>query len=206
MSKIKICGLSRIQDIEAVNSTLPDFIGFVFAPGRRRIDIKTAAMLKEKLDPEIKAVGVFVNEDINVVAKFYLSSIIDLVQLHGDETSDYIKKLKDKCGCCVIKANSVGITLPGDLLPVISAGADYILFDALSEQRGGGGRTFDWNILKGYSELPYFLAGGLSLDNVSGAINLLSPFCVDVSSGVETDGKKDADKIEKFIYTVRSIK
>jgi phosphoribosylanthranilate isomerase len=208
MSKIKICGLSRIQDIEAVNCVLPEFIGFVFAFSRRKIDIKTAAALKEKLNPQIKAVGVFVNEDINIVSKIYRQGIIDLVQLHGDETNDYIKKLKDNCGCQVIKAAGIGkvqtdSTQPDSSLPPIPASADYILFDTLSDQRGGAGKPFDWNVLKGYRELPYFLAGGLSLNNVSGAIDLLSPFCVDVSSGVETDGKKDVVKIENFIYIVR---
>ncbi|MDR0490802.1 MAG: phosphoribosylanthranilate isomerase [Oscillospiraceae bacterium] len=195
MSKVKICGLSREADIAAVNRVLPDFIGFVFAQSRRRVDVKTAAMLKEKLDPRIGAVGVFVNENIGVIGEMYKSGIIDLAQLHGDEDGGYISRLKELCGCPVIKA--VGL---GDTLPSLPSEPDYLLFDTISKQRGGLGKTFDWNCLKGYSGLPYFLAGGLSIENVADSINILDPFCVDVSSGVETNGAKDPEKIEKFVY------
>jgi len=199
MSKVKICGLSRVEDIVAVNGVLPDYIGFVFAPSRRRVDMNTAAILKEALNPQIEAVGVFVNEDIGVVGGAYQSGIIDVVQLHGDEDDAYIRRLKDRCGCPVIKA--VGV---GDVMPSLPLEADYLLFDTLSaEQRGGLGRAFDWNILHNYCGLPYFLAGGLTTNNVVDSIRLLRPFCVDVSSGVETDGIKDAEKIGVFIDLLR---
>ena len=197
-SKVKICGLSRLEDIGAVNLVLPDFIGFVFAPSRRRVDIKKAAALKEKLDSRIGAVGVFVNEDIKNIAAIFEAGIIDMVQLHGDEDDGYIKRLKDACGCRIIKAAGVGETLPA--LPVE---ADYLLFDTLSPHRGGAGKTFGWGVLKEYRGLPYFLAGGLSAENVEGAARRLTPFCFDVSSGVETDGVKDAGKIEEFVNRVR---
>ncbi|MCL1794447.1 MAG: phosphoribosylanthranilate isomerase [Oscillospiraceae bacterium] len=200
MSKVKICGLSREEDVEAVNRVLPDFIGFVFAPSRRRVDIRTAVLLREKLDMRIGTVGVFVNEDIDAVTEIYQNGIIDLAQLHGDEDDEYIKRLKANCGCSVIKV--VGI---GDVLPSLPVGPDYLLFDALSEQRGGMGRSFDWNVLEEYCGLPFFLSGGLSAANVAASIHMLNPFCVDVSSGVETDGIKDADKIKKFVDTVRGI-
>jgi len=202
--KIKICGLSRIQDIEAVNRALPDFIGFVFAPSRRRVDVALAAMLKEKLDPQIEAVGVFVNEKIEVITEIYKKGIIDLVQLHGDEDGEYIRLLKDICPCRVIKAVCIGNEMPS--LPQKS---DYLLFDTLSESRGGTGKNFDWRILKEYcpaslyNGLTFFLAGGLSIENAADAIQMLKPFCVDVSSGVETDGLKDAEKIEKIVSLVR---
>ena len=198
MSKIKICGLRRIEDIEAVNHALPDYIGFVFAQSRRRVDIKTAVMLKEKLDIGIKAVGVFVNEDISAISEIVQSGIIDLIQLHGDEDDLYIERLKEICDCPVIKAVGVGSTLP--LLP---KAADYLLFDTISTQRGGVGKAFDWNILNEYHNMPYFLAGGLSTENVSEALSQLLPFCVDVSSGVETDGFKDPEKINEFVQLVR---
>ena len=201
MSRIKICGLSRIEDITAVNLILPDYIGFVFAQSRRRVDIETAAMLKEKLNPQINAVGVFVNENISTISEIVNSGIIDLIQLHGDEDALYIKQLKDICGCSVIKSVSVG-----DTLPALPDKADYILFDTISEQRGGGGRAFNWQILRECPTVPYFLAGGLSPENVTDAIHLLSPFCVDVSSGVETDGLKDSEKINKFVKMVRRIR
>jgi len=210
--KIKICGLSRIQDIETVNRTLPDFIGFVFAPSRRKVDIVLAAMLKEKLDPRIEVVGVFVNEKIEIITEIYKKGIIDLIQLHGDEDDEYIKNLKESCVCRVIKAVGVGNEMPS--LPHES---DYVLFDTLSENRGGIGKTFDWRILKEYctaklyspvslnKKLPFFLAGGLSIENAADAVCLLKPFCIDVSSGVETDGLKDAQKIEKIVNMIRGI-
>ncbi|MDR0504113.1 MAG: phosphoribosylanthranilate isomerase [Treponema sp.] len=227
MSKIKICGLSRIQDIEAVNRTLPDFIGFVFAPGRRRVDIALAAMLKEKLNSQIETVGVFVNEKIETITEIYRKGIINLVQLHGDEDDEYIKQLKKSCAvlvhstagsfaggtyseasstCRVIKA--VGV---GDVLPSLPVESDYVLFDTLSEHRGGTGKSFDWRILKEYCTaslyhgLPFFLAGGLSIENTAEAIQMLNPFCIDVSSGVETDGLKDTEKIEKIVSMIRGI-
>ena len=200
MSKVKICGLSREDDIRIVNRVLPDFIGFVFAPSRRRVDLLTAAALKRKLDPRIKAVGVFVNENIDTIAEMHRNGIIDMAQLHGDEDEAYMTKLKESCGCPIIKA--IGI---GSILPPLPDSADYLLFDTLSQQRGGTGRTFDWDVLKNYAGLPYFLSGGLGLHNVSEAIKRLSPFCVDVSSGVETDGVKNEKKIDDFVRLVRGI-
>ena len=197
MSKIKICGLICLEDIEAVNSAMPDYVGFVFAPSRRRVNLQTAAKLKERLDSKIESVGVFVNEDIETIKKILDAEIINLAQLHGDEDDIYIEQLKAKCGCRVIK--SVGI---GDSLPQLPTNPDYLLFDTLSKNRGGTGESFNWNILKNYIGIPYFLAGGLSSDNIKDAINLLAPFCVDISSGAESGGSKDADKIQRLVRLV----
>ena len=201
MSKVKICGLSRAEDIYIVNRALPDYIGFVFAPSKRRVTIKTAAMLKAKLDPRIEAVGVFVNAEISGIAEIFKEGVIDLAQLHGDEDGAYINRLKELCGCMVIKAAGVG-----DSMPALPAGPDYYMFDTLSVRHGGTGRSFDWEILSKYSGPPYFLAGGLTAGNVSDALKRMSPYCVDVSSGVETNGVKDADKINDFIQKVRTIR
>ena len=199
MSKVKICGLSRGEDIAFVNNALPDYIGFVFAPSRRRIDENTAIKLKERLDFRIKTVGVFIDMEIETVAKLHLSGVIDLAQLHGDENEVYIKRLKERCGCPVIKALGVS-----GVLPSLPGNADFILFDSLSTERGGTGKTFDWHILRNYSGQPYFLAGGLTAENIPGAIRSLSPYCIDVSSGAETDGKKDEDKIRQIVRLVKS--
>jgi phosphoribosylanthranilate isomerase len=198
VSKVKICGLSRTEDIHAVNLALPDFIGFVFAKSHRQVDENKARMLKKQLDSRIKVVGVFVNQEIDCIERLYTNGIIDLAQLHGDEDEQYIRRLKEHCSCPVIKAISIGSTLPKLL-----GNADYFLFDTLSHQRGGTGESFDWSVLKNYDGPPYFLAGGLNIDNVLSALHLLTPFCIDVSSGVETDGIKDAEKICRFVCLVR---
>jgi len=198
MSKIKICGLSRIEDIVAVNSVLPDYIGFVFAPSPRRIDGKTAIILRECLDHRITTVGVFVNQEIETIADLWRRGVIDLAQLHGDEDTDYIARLKAICGCAVIKAIGVG-----DELPSLPEKADYCLFDSLSSKRGGSGKAFNWSLLKHYYGSPYFLAGGLTVANISNAINYLAPYCIDVSSGAETNGIKDPDKIKEIVRLVR---
>jgi len=200
MSKIKICGLSRVEDIVIVNRVLPDFIGFVFAPSRRRVCAAAAAALKTSLDPRIKAVGVFVNDDIGIIADMHRNNIIDLAQLHGDEDDAYIANLKERCCCPIIKA--VGV---GSRLPTMPDGADYLLFDALSEQRGGAGKTFDWNLLADYAGPPFFLSGGLDVHNVSEAIKTLSPYCVDVSSGVESGGFKNKKMIADFVRIARTL-
>lgn len=198
MSRVKICGVRRAEDITAVNGALPDYVGFVFAQSRRRIDERTAVALKKRIDHRIKVVGVFVNEDVEQIADLFSSDVIDLAQLHGDEDESYIRSLKKLCNCPVIKAVHVGATLPA-----LPKGADYLLFDTLSPERGGTGKPFDWSLLEGYAGSPFFLAGGLTVQNVSEAIMTLAPYCVDVSSGVETEGIKDADKIYEFIRQVR---
>jgi phosphoribosylanthranilate isomerase len=189
-----------MEDVEAVNGALPDYIGFVFAQSRRRVDPGTAALLKGRLDPRIDAVGVFVNESIDTVAGIYKSGVIDMVQLHGDEDGEYICRLRDACGCKVAKAVGVGVELPP-----LPTEPDYLLFDALSEGRGGAGRAFDWHILEAFDGLQYFLAGGLSIENVADALAVLTPYCVDVSSGVETGGVKDARKIIEFVRLARGL-
>lgn len=200
MSKVKICGLRTLEDIQAVNRFQPDYIGFVFAPGRRRIDGQTAQTLKAELDPQIASVGVFVNESIEEIIRLVDRGIIDMVQLHGDEDEDYIQTFRRDCSAKIIKA--VGVS---DALPPMVQGADYLLFDTASLQRGGTGKAFDWDILADYKDSLYFLAGGLTITNVDDAIRRLSPYCVDVSSGVETHGKKDAEKISALIQKIRRL-
>ena len=198
--KIKICGLSRIADIDAVNHALPDYIGFVFTQSKRQVDIKIAAALKEKLDARIKTVGVFVNEEADKIAEICKKGIIDVVQLHGNETDEYINSIKNLCACKIIK--SVGII---DSLPNLPNTADYLLFDSVSKQGGGAGKAFCWEALQNYSGIPWFLAGGLDNGNIIRALNMLKPYGVDVSSGVETNGIKDAEKIYEFVRIARGF-
>ncbi|MCL2764170.1 MAG: phosphoribosylanthranilate isomerase [Treponema sp.] len=207
MSRVKICGLMRMEDILAVNSALPDYIGFVFAPGRRQISIETASVLKKNLDQNILAVGVFVNQQIEVISNLYNDGIIDIAQLHGDEDSNYIKRLKTLCPCPVIKAVGIKDSLPEYARhpPADFIYNDYYLFDTLSAQRGGTGKTFNWSALKNYKGLPFFLAGGLNTANIPRVISSLNPFCIDVSSGAETDGKKDKYKISEITELVKNF-
>lgn len=198
MTRVKICGLRREEDIEAANQCRPDYIGFVFAESRRRVEAARALELKKRLAPGIATVGVFVNEDVHFIAVLCKVGLIELVQLHGEEDIHYIAALKKQVSVPVIKAVPVAARLPK-----APRGANYTLYDTASTQRGGTGRPFNWELLRTAVPLPYFLAGGLHCGNVEQAVQTLHPFAVDVSSGVETDGTKDADKMSRFVRLVR---
>jgi phosphoribosylanthranilate isomerase len=202
MTKIKICGLSRKADILAVNEAMPDYIGFVFAESRRQVSEEAALKLKELLRPEILSVGVFVNEEPNRIRCLCDRGIIDIVQLHGDESSSYIHQLREYIKNPIIKAIRVSGRDALKDTEVISC--DYLLLDTYHMERyGGTGERFDWSVIPKLSK-PYFLAGGIGSSNVVEAINCLSPFCVDVSSSVETAGYKDATKIKEIVLKVRT--
>ena len=197
MTKIKLCGLSRPCDIEAVNELNPDYIGFVFASkSRRYVTYEKAAELKSRLSPEIQAVGVFVNEPLQNVAKLLQKGVIDMAQLHGDEDEGYITQLRQLTNKPVIQA--FRIKTAKDVNTAQESRADYILLDS----GAGTGTVFDWELVKSIRR-PYFLAGGLDADNVTDAVKALHPFAVDVSSGIETDGVKDKSKMAAFAAAVR---
>ncbi len=195
--KIKICGLSRACDIDCVNECKPDFIGFVFAKSRRRITFERAELLKKRLDPAIKAAGVFVNEAPEVIISAAQNGIIDIIQLHGQEDEQTVCRLKEICRIPVIKAVSVG---RDDISAFAGSSADYLLLD---NGAGGTGKAFDWS-LAGNIKKPFFLAGGLNAENVKIGIEKLRPFAVDISGGVETGGFKDPEKIREIIRRIRN--
>lgn len=198
MIKIKLCGLSRECDMEAANRLRPDYIGFVFAPGSRRyVSPERAATLKSLLDPEIMAVGVFVNEAPEKVAELLDKRIIDLAQLHGQEDEDYIARLRALTDRPLIKA--FRIDSAEDVEEAAQSSADFVLLDS---GNGGTGSRFDWRLISDFPK-PYFLAGGLSVENVSEAIEKRKPYALDVSSGIETKGVKDKDKMAAFVAAVR---
>ena len=200
MTKIKLCGLSRPCDIQTANELMPEYIGFVFAPkSKRYIDPQQAARLKELLSPDIRAVGVFVDEAPDTVAALLNSGVIDIAQLHGSEDEAYIQRLRQRTDQPIIKAFQ--IKSRHDLAEAKTCTADHILLDS----GAGTGNVFDWSVLKN-AKRPYFLAGGLSPDNVGDAVRLLHPYAVDVSSGIETDGRKDEEKAAAFIAAVRKEK
>lgn len=198
MTKIKLCGITRAEDIDTINRLQPDYIGFVFwAKSKRNIDRQKAAELKKMLLPGVKTVGVFVDEDVNYVAELMNTGIIDAAQLHGNEDDDYIGSLRKLTEESVI-IKAFRIRNGDDLKTAEKSTADMILLDAGK----GEGKKFEWGLLKDFDR-PYFLAGGLDTENVTEAIRELHPYGVDVSSGIERDGVKDAGLMEKFSEAVR---
>lgn len=197
MTKIKMCGLSRTEDIEAANAIKPDYIGFVFAEiSKRRVSALEASKLKSKLNPEIKAVGVFLDDKLDFVASMLNLGIVDVVQLHGSEDEEYIEKVRKITNKPIIKAFI--IRSKEDVERAEKSTADYILLDGGK----GEGKAFDWSLLKDIKR-PYFLAGGLNPVNVSDAVKALKPYAVDVSTGIETNGVKDREKMTAFAGAVR---
>ena len=198
MTKIKLCGLSRVEDIEVANKLLPEFVGFIFwKKSRRYISPNDAAALKNILDKKISAVGVFVNEKIETVAE--IAKFLDLIQLHGEEDDNYISTLRNYTDKKIIQAFK--IKTADDLQPAKNSRADFILLDS----GAGTGEIFNWQLLKDF-EREYFLAGGLTCENVSDAVKNLKPFAVDVSSGIETGGFKDAAKMKNFVKLVKNFR
>lgn len=200
MTKIKLCGLKRPQDIQAANELLPAYIGFVFAPkSRRYVHPDRAEELRRMLNPDIIPVGVFVNETPETVAALLDRGIIDIAQLHGKEDAAYIRRLRQLTKKPLIQA--FRIDTPADVAAAQASTADYVLLDSGT---GGTGTSFDWSLLQNIQR-PYFLAGGLTPENVGGAVATLHPYAVDVSSGIETDGAKDKEKMTHFVRAVRGV-
>ena len=196
-TELKICGLSRLEDVIAVNRFGADYAGFVFfKKSKRYIDPYKAGELIELLRSDIKSVGVFLDEPLDSVISAARISGVEMIQLHGHESEEYVEYVKRTLERPVIKAFKADEE--GALERALNTSADYILIDS----GAGTGKKFDWSILKDFGR-DYFLAGGLDPESVGEAISKLEPFAVDVSSGVETDGVKDAEKIKKFINAVK---
>ncbi|SIA63695.1 N-(5'-phosphoribosyl)anthranilate isomerase [Mycobacteroides abscessus subsp. abscessus] len=193
MTKVKICGLSNIEAVKTAVSAGADYIGFVFAPSKRQVTVEQAAELAKIIPTNVNKVGVFVSPSRAELLEAVDKVGLDLVQVHGQVADDLFEDLP----CASIQA----VQVDGDG-HVPNSQADYLLFDA---PVAGSGQTFDWGQLD-TTELaqPFFIAGGLNEDNVARAIQHFSPFAVDVSSGVETDGQKDHEKIRRFIERVKN--
>lgn len=199
--EIKICGIRRDEDIAAVNKYKPDYIGFILSPGyRRSVTVQTAAELCKKLDRGIKTVGVFVDALQDEVEKAADTIGLFAVQLHGKENDEYIESLNVKCE--IWKA--VQVRNGADIDDI--KGVSRILLDKYDEHRAGGtGKAFERSeVGRIKAKSPVILAGGLDSKNVLDRIKMFKPDGVDVSSSVETDGFKDENKIEEFIYKVRA--
>lgn len=196
MTKIKMCGLSRLCDIEYANEVKPEFIGFVFAEkSRRYVSPEKASELRQKLDSRIIPVGVFVDADIDFIVKLVNSRTIDIVQLHGSEDESYIKNLRKLVNVPIIQAFRIEKT--SDTEKAELSAADYVLLDS----GGGSGKVFDHSLIN--IKRPYFLAGGLTPENVGEISRRLEPYAVDVSSSLETDGYKDINKMRAFADALR---
>lgn len=195
---VKFCGIRRLEDVRAVNKTLPDMAGFILVKGRKRyISPEKVCELRQKLDPSVKVVGVFIDEDIEEVKRLLADGIIDIAQLHGNESDEYIRELKASTDAYVIKA--IGIRNADDVLRAEASPADLVIVDSPG---GGTGNTFDWDLLQKI-ERPYILAGGISIENIEEAAAKLNPYGVDVSSGIETNGFKDEDKMKAFMALIK---
>ena len=217
--KVKMCGISKVETIPAVVEAKPDYMGLVFAPSKRQVTVDQAKTLVEELhkqyatrynsgaeqstNDEIKTVGVFVNETLDNLITIAKEVNLDAVQLHGDEDEAFIKALKEKTDVEVWKA--VQIRSSTDAEAWIDSSADMLLFDAYhKDERGGTGEVFDWSCLDEF-ERPFMLAGGIDSTNVARAIRTVRPYGIDISSGIETDGVKDNEKIKAFTNIVRTI-
>ena len=217
--KVKMCGISKVETIPAIVDAKPDYMGLVFAPSKRQVTVDQAKILVEELhrgyakkygsDTEhdkngtIKTVGVFVNETIDNLVTIANEVNLDAVQLHGDEDEAFIQSLKERTNVEVWKA--VQIRSAADAESWIDSSADMLLFDAYhKDERGGTGEVFDWSCLDEF-ERPFMLAGGIDSTNVARAIRTVRPYGIDISSGIETDGVKDDEKIKAFTNIVRTI-
>ena len=217
--KVKMCGISKVETIPAVVEAKPDYMGLVFASSKRQVTVDQAKTLVEELhkqytkrynngaeqsnDDEIKTVGIFVNETLDNLVTIATEVNLDAVQLHGDEDEAFIQSLKERTNVEVWKA--VQIRSAADAEAWIDSSADMLLFDAYhKDERGGTGEVFDWSCLDEF-ERPFMLAGGIDSTNVARAIRTVRPYGIDISSGIETDGVKDDEKIKAFTNIVRTI-
>lgn len=212
MPKVKMCGISKVETIPAIIDAKPDYMGLVFAPSKRQVTVDQAKTLVEELHKQyavrynsktIKTVGVFVNETIENLLKIAEEVKLDVIQLHGDEDESFIQILKEQSNVEVWKA--VQVRSAADAEKWIDSSADMLLFDAYhKDERGGTGEVFDWSSLDEF-ERPFMLAGGIDSTNVARAIRTVRPYGLDISSGIETEGVKDNEKMKAFTNTVRTI-
>ena len=210
--KVKMCGISKVETIPAVVEAKPDYMGLVFAPSKRQVTVEQAKILIEELHKQcinhydtkvVKTVGVFVNETLDNLVRIADTANLDAVQLHGDEDEAFIQSLKERTNVEVWKA--IQIRTAADTEKWIDSSADMLLFDAYhKDERGGTGEVFDWSSLDAF-ERPFMLAGGIDSTNVARAIRTVRPYGIDISSGIETNGVKDDEKITAFTKIVKSI-
>lgn len=198
MTKVKICGIRTVAEVAHMNEAAVDYVGFVFAPSRRRVSAEEAKNLRSQLDDAIVPVGVFVDHPIHVIVELVDDGVIDMIQLHGKESPGYISSLKAETDATVMKAIDMNAKA---FSPSAFPNADMLLLDG---GPGGMGECFDWSLAKDVG-MSFFLAGGLDMDNVRRAIEVAAPYAVDISSGVETNGRKDRGSVMEVVRRVRYV-
>ena len=198
MVKVKICGIRRMEDIDIVNRYKPDYIGFVFADSKRRVSHDLAYELKLNLDSDIISVGVFVDASLNEILKLFDEGVIEMAQLHGSESDEYILTLKEKTNSELKIIKAIEMSEDVDLLEYNNSHADYLLLDSGK----GSGKTFDWSLIESDLNKKFFLAGGLDISNISDAIKEFDPYAIDLSSSLEVDGFKDESKIKELMEAI----
>lgn len=204
MTKIKICGMRRVDDILYVNTYHPDYAGFILSEGfKRTIGFDSFCELDSRLNKDIKRVGVFVNEPTESILKYYADKL-DVIQLHGEENAEYISKLRENCDCEIWKA--VRVEYADDIAKADALPVHKLLIDSFSAgSYGGTGKRVDLDVFSNVNiSKPFFLAGGLNEDNICSAMEKVQPYGVDFSSSVETDGIKDENKIKRIVETIRN--
>lgn len=202
MTRIKICGLMGVEDVAMINTVMVDYAGFVFAPGRHHLTINQAKELKQHLHNDIQSIGVFVNERMDVIQEICEQGIVDMVQLHGDEDEQYVIELQARIWQPIIRA--IRVQCKEQLYDAEQSPCDYLLLDSYHiHAYGGTGTAFDHTLIPPLKK-PFFLAGGLHMDTIDEAILFTHPYAVDISSGVETDGRKDKKKIQAIVERIRS--
>ena len=199
-AKVKLCGMTRPEDILVARKLNPDYVGFVFWPKSKRfLTREQATELREMLPSDIPAVGVFVDEDPEVILSLVGAGVIQVVQLHGPETEETLNWLRVRTDVPLWKAFKV--RSPEDVAAANESSADLVLLD----NGYGTGKPFDWSLMEGIRR-PFLLAGGLTPENAEEAIERFQPYGLDVSSGIETDGLKDPEKMTEFVRRVRRFK
>ncbi len=198
MVKIKICGLRRLEDIEIVNKYKPDYVGFVFADSKRKVSHKLAGQMKNNLSSDIISVGVFVDAPQNEIIKLFEDDIIEIAQLHGRESEDYINNLKENTNDELKIIKAIEMSDEEDLSEYDNSPADYLLLDSGK----GSGKTFDWRLIRKDLKKEFFLAGGINSTNVKKAIEEFNPYAIDLSSSLETNDYKDENKIKELMEVI----
>ncbi len=200
MTKIKICGLFRPEDVSYVNQSKPDWCGFIinFPKSHRNLTPDQVRVLRGELSPAVTPVGVFVDSPVETVAALLRDGTISVAQLHGHESEDYIARLRALAGDGRQVWKAFRVRSAGDLALANASSADLVLLD----NGYGTGAAFDWSLVGGVRR-PFLLAGGLTPENIPAAIRALHPYGLDISSGVETDRTKDRDKIQAAVDAAR---